>query len=126
MGDLWYGQVRTLVIQVNGLGELCDLAALVKTEILSELQTRPGAAGDPLPAAAARVLQDIQERVIFRAQTHLTDEIGGFYPSPEDLDYPAKLIQAASKGASNDDGDGQIVVQSPAGALNESVNSENS
>ncbi|RUS30631.1 hypothetical protein BC938DRAFT_479139 [Jimgerdemannia flammicorona] len=37
------------------------------------------------------VLQDAQQRLIFRAQSYIRTEIQVFMPKPEDLDYPAKL-----------------------------------
>jgi hypothetical protein len=120
MGELWYAEVRSMVIQVNDLEDLCDLAALVKAEILAELLARPGASADhPLPQIVAHVLQDIQERVIFRAQTYLMDEICGFEPAPEDLDYPGRLLRAVAgsssggSGGGGGGGDGDVVVQPP-------------
>jgi hypothetical protein len=35
-------------------------------------------------------IQDTQNRIVFRAQTVIRDEIEGFSPKPEDLDYPTK------------------------------------
>lgn len=35
-------------------------------------------------------IQDTQNRIVFRAQTVIRDEIEGFVPKPQDLDYPAK------------------------------------
>lgn len=35
-------------------------------------------------------IQDTQNRIVFRAQSVIRDDIEGFSPKPEDLDYPAK------------------------------------
>ena len=45
--------------------------------------------------------QDLQERLIFRFQTFLRDNIRSFRPSPQEVDYPARL-GAASPGGSAD------------------------
>ena len=38
------------------------------------------------------MLADIQERMIYRAQTFLRDEVGNYIPSSMDIDYPKKLM----------------------------------
>jgi hypothetical protein len=38
-----------------------------------------------------KLIQDIQERLIFVAQTFIYDNIANFVPQPQDLDYPNKL-----------------------------------
>lgn len=37
------------------------------------------------------VLQDTQQRLVFRVQTFIRNEIQNFVPQPSDLDYPNKL-----------------------------------
>jgi hypothetical protein len=44
----------------------------------------------------------VREQLIFHAQTHVRDEIANYFPSTEDLDYPAKLEHAAVIGAGNE------------------------
>lgn len=44
--------------------------------------------------------QDLQERLIFRFQTFLRDGIRAFRPSPQEVDYPARL-GAASPGSTD-------------------------
>ena len=38
------------------------------------------------------MLADIQERMIYRAQKFLRDEVGNYIPSSMDIDYPKKLM----------------------------------
>lgn len=44
-----------------------------------------------------RMIQDSQERLIFRTSVFMNDKLRSFQPKPDDLDYPAKLIKARSE-----------------------------
>lgn len=39
-----------------------------------------------------RLIEDVQERLIFVAQTYMRDKITDYVPKPADLNYPDKLI----------------------------------
>lgn len=43
------------------------------------------------------ILQDIQTRLVFRAQSIIQAEVANYQPKNEDLDYPNKLIQAEKR-----------------------------
>jgi len=47
------------------------------------------------------ILQDIQTRLVFRAQSIIQAEVANYLPKNEDLDYPNKLIQAEQKRQKN-------------------------
>ena len=74
---------------------------------MSACSTHGAAVRPPRPAPAAVTVfpvspsQDLQERLIFRFQTFLRDNIRSFRPSPQEVDYPARL-GAASPGGSAD------------------------
>lgn len=40
---------------------------------------------------AEQLLQDVQERLVFRAHLYLKSDIADYSPSPGDLAYPEKL-----------------------------------
>lgn len=40
---------------------------------------------------AEQLLQDVQERLVFRALMYLRTDVAGYTPSPGDLKYPEKL-----------------------------------
>lgn len=40
-----------------------------------------------------RLIEDVQERLIFVAQTYMRDKITDYVPKPADLNYPDKLIE---------------------------------
>lgn len=52
------------------------------------------APAEPLEAfgrTANQLLQDVQERLVFRANMYLNSDILNYKPSPGDLAYPEKL-----------------------------------
>jgi hypothetical protein len=63
-------------------------------EVLDDQLGRVASAG--LRPTARRVLADVRERLIFRAQSHIRDEVVAFQPGEADLDYPGKLERAAA------------------------------
>lgn len=40
---------------------------------------------------ALQMLEDVQERLVYRANIYIRDDILGYKPSPGDLTYPEKL-----------------------------------
>ena len=48
-----------------------------------------------MKACVGQLLHEVQERLTFRAQIMIRDEIQAYTPSNEDLDYPNKLIALA-------------------------------
>ncbi|EQC31504.1 hypothetical protein SDRG_10679 [Saprolegnia diclina VS20] len=90
-----YQCIRPRMIHEQDLEILCESIEVLRSEIM-EAQIRPrGVATEVLEAAIERMVGDAQERLILCTQKFIRDEIEGFYPSPSDLDYPAKL-QATS------------------------------
>ena len=41
-----------------------------------------------------QMLEDVQQRIVFRAQRYIQTDIRGYNPAPGDLAYPDKLIVA--------------------------------
>jgi hypothetical protein len=76
--------------------------------VLEEQMGRRGNAAAPLEPTLQRLLADIQERLTFRAQAFVREEIAGFQPKPEDLDYPARLEAAAAATAAATTGGPQL------------------
>ena len=42
-------------------------------------------------SVASQMLQDVQERLVYRANIYIRDDIRAYKPSPGDLAYPEKL-----------------------------------
>jgi hypothetical protein len=87
--------VRPKYIAITELTNLADLVEAIKDEILEGITN-----GIPVENVAAlepairRILSDVQERLIFRAQTYVKDKVGNYRPTAADLDFPAKLVRA--------------------------------
>lgn len=91
-----YDILRPKLIHEADLELLCELVDILKGEVLEEELGRRGESVAGLKPTIIRILADVQERLTFRAQTHMRDEIANYLPSSEDLDYPAKLEREAS------------------------------
>ncbi|KAI3426341.1 hypothetical protein D9Q98_008714 [Chlorella vulgaris] len=116
---LLYDAVRPALITVQDIDGLCELVDILRTEVMEEQLGRRGDAVAPLEPMLQRTLADIQERLTFRAQAFVREEIAGFVPKAGDLDYPERLqslalppgpaAQAASEpgaGLAQEDGGG--------------------
>ncbi|MCO5558008.1 hypothetical protein L7F22_011583 [Adiantum nelumboides] len=91
-----YDILRPKLIHETNLELLCELVEILKGEVLGEELGRRGDSVAGLKPTITRILADVQERLTFRAQTQMRDEIANYLPSAEDLDYPAKLERESS------------------------------
>ncbi|CAM6127701.1 unnamed protein product [Calypogeia fissa] len=98
-----YDTLRPRLIHEADLDLLCELIDILKVEVLDEQLGRRGDSAAGLRPTILRILGDVQERLTFRAQTYMRDEIANYVPSTEDLDYPAKLESTAEAGDSEED-----------------------
>lgn len=92
-----YDTLRPRLIHETNIDLLCELVDILKVEVLGEQISRRGELLAGLRPTLQRILADVNERLTFRARTHIRDEIANYLPSDEDLDYPAKLEQSAQK-----------------------------
>jgi hypothetical protein len=97
-GDKFYESIRPLFIRAHQVDLLCEAAHTLKSEILFSIQER-GEAVQALQPIISRMLEDIQERLIFLSQNYILENISTFVPSTDDLNYPQKII--ASKSQTN-------------------------
>ncbi|GAM26061.1 hypothetical protein SAMD00019534_092360 [Acytostelium subglobosum LB1] len=86
-----YDTIRPIYIHMHSFESLCNLAHLVRNEILEDIIEQSTKYSNGLKLAVQRMLQDIQERLLFLIQTYIRDEIRTFSPKPEDMDYPNHL-----------------------------------
>ncbi|KAK9101646.1 hypothetical protein Scep_025076 [Stephania cephalantha] len=94
-----YDTLRPKLIHEANLDFLCEIVDILKIEVLGEQLSKRSDSLAGLQPTLHRILADIRERLTFRARTHIRDEIANYFPFDEDLDYPAKLEQAAAKAA---------------------------
>jgi hypothetical protein len=74
---------------------------MLKTQIISEHLEQRGKSVEAFRPIVERMLQDVQERLIFLAQTYIRDEISGYVASPADLMYPEKLMQQEAESTTD-------------------------
>ncbi|GMJ07578.1 Conserved Oligomeric Golgi Complex 3 [Hibiscus trionum] len=89
-----YDTLRPKLIHETNVDFLCELVDILKVEVLGEQLSRKSESLAGLRPTLERILEDIHERLTFRARTHIRDEIANYIPFDEDLDYPAKLQQS--------------------------------
>ncbi|KAE8152705.1 Sec34-like family-domain-containing protein [Aspergillus avenaceus] len=91
-----YDHLRPRIIHEDKIIKLCQLCALLQTRYLfdqDEETEHTDANQLDFPALIQPALEDVQTRLVFRAQAFLRDEIERYKPRPEDLDYPARNRQ---------------------------------
>jgi conserved oligomeric Golgi complex subunit 3 len=91
--DIFYTELRPQILQESELDKLVYLIEVLKTEVLADEVPRRGAAGTVFAPSAVRAIADAQERIIYRAEVFLSDEIRGFDPLPEHLEYPERILR---------------------------------
>ncbi|KAG2444178.1 hypothetical protein HYH02_009116 [Chlamydomonas schloesseri] len=96
LATMLYDHLRPAVVVMQDLDELCELVDILKHEVMGEQLARRGPGGEALKPLLGRCLADVQGRLIFRVQAYIRDEISGYVLTPEDTDYPAKLLDAAA------------------------------
>lgn len=100
LSGLLYNNVRPQLIAQKDLEVLCEVIQVLRSEVIEAAITpRASLVGFAEPVMH-RMIQDAQERLILCMQKYMRDEIEGFVPSAEDLNYPAKLMAAEENGAS--------------------------
>ncbi|XP_059054859.1 conserved oligomeric Golgi complex subunit 3 isoform X2 [Achroia grisella] len=87
-----YETLRPHIIHINHLETLAELCVILRVEVIEE-QVNSDQRGSlrALGAAARALLQDAQERLVFRAHVHLRTDVLHYRPAPGDLAYPDKL-----------------------------------
>ncbi|KAL4800634.1 Sec34-like family-domain-containing protein [Aspergillus venezuelensis] len=91
-----YDHLRPMIIHEDKIVKLCQLCTLLQTRYLfdQEEETEYTDANQlDFSALIQPALEDVQTRLVFRAQAFLRDEIERFKARPEDLDYPARNKQ---------------------------------
>ena len=101
-----YDELRPLLLSQQGLPELCEVVLILRTEVMPEILSG-GPPVAPLEKLIHRLLQDTQERITFRVQTFVRDEIRNFKPEDPDIDYPRVRAQPQPAGDGDAAGAGE-------------------
>ncbi|XP_078088378.1 conserved oligomeric Golgi complex subunit 3 isoform X2 [Mustelus asterias] len=87
----WYDVFRPLIIHINHLETLSELCGILKNEMLEDhVQNNVEQLG-AFSAVAKQMLEDVQERLVYRTHIYIQTDILGYKPAPGDLAYPDKL-----------------------------------
>ncbi|EDW44611.1 conserved oligomeric Golgi complex subunit 3 [Drosophila sechellia] len=86
-----YDTMRPFIIHINHLETLAEICSILRIEMLEEHVQQNPVALEAFATIAHQLLQDVQERLVFRAHLYLQSDIQNFNPSSGDLAYPEKL-----------------------------------
>lgn len=96
---IMYDVARPRLVHVNDVDTLCELVEIVRGEILEDQIIRRGKLLACLRPLTESILSDIQERLTYRAQAYIKEEISAFIPTLGDLDYPNCLSRKTCEEA---------------------------
>ncbi|KAK7079194.1 Golgi transport complex subunit 3 [Halocaridina rubra] len=86
-----YDVLRPLIIHIDHLETLSELCSILRRGMIEEhLLSNPSQLA-PLTSVVNQMLEDAQERLVYRAHIYVQTDIANFRPSPGDLAYPSKL-----------------------------------
>ncbi|KAJ0182737.1 hypothetical protein K1T71_002106 [Dendrolimus kikuchii] len=87
-----YETLRPHIIHINHLETLAELCVILRVEVIEEQVNNDPVTLNALGLSARALLQDAQERLVFRAHVHLRADVLLYRPAPGDLAYPQKLL----------------------------------
>ncbi|XP_053311480.1 conserved oligomeric Golgi complex subunit 3 [Spea bombifrons] len=91
LGLSLYDVLRPLIIHVVHLETLSELCGILKIEMLEDhVQNNVEHLG-AFAAVLKQMLEDVQERLVYRTHIYIQTDILGYKPAPGDLAYPEKL-----------------------------------
>ncbi|KAJ8908367.1 hypothetical protein NDN08_005076 [Rhodosorus marinus] len=100
--NVFYEELRSKVLQEVDLGTLVYLVDILQTEVMTVDAQRKRVETASFAGASSRVIADSQERIIYRSQIYIQEDIKNFVPTSAQLDYPRMILEAsgASKNGS--------------------------
>ena len=86
-----YDALRPLIINLSHLETLSELTSILKSEMLEYHCGDNPIHLESFKDTIQQLLQDVQERLIFRTHIYIRTDISDYRPHPGDLSYPEKL-----------------------------------
>lgn len=86
-----YDSIRPFIIHINHLETLAEICSILRVEMLDEHVAHNPEALEAFGRTIQQMLEDVQERLVFRAHLYLQTDIQQYNPSGGDLAYPEKL-----------------------------------
>ncbi|XP_073068701.1 conserved oligomeric Golgi complex subunit 3 isoform X3 [Manis javanica] len=87
-----YDVFRPLIIHVIHLETLSELCGILKNEVLEDHVQNNAEQLGAFAAGVKQMLEDVQERLVYRTHIYIQTDIMGYKPAPGDLAYPDKLV----------------------------------
>ncbi|CAJ1349489.1 unnamed protein product [Effrenium voratum] len=95
VADIFYQTMRPLVLTCDSIDSLREIADCLQMDVMEPRQRSKSELVSFL-GVVYRLHKDVQEKLIYRVEMYIRDNIKGYVPSSADLDYPAILY--AEKG----------------------------
>jgi len=89
--NILYDTVREMVVKESRIDILCSLIEVLQNDILHDSIKTKAKSTTYFEPVVHMMVQDIQERLIYRSSYFIANEIAKYLPIPEDLDYPNKM-----------------------------------
>ncbi|XP_068602288.1 conserved oligomeric Golgi complex subunit 3 [Brachionichthys hirsutus] len=86
-----YDVLRPLIIHIIHLETLSELCSILKNEMLEDHVHNNASQLGAFDAVVKQMLEDVQERLVYRTHVYIQTDISGYKPAPGDLAYPEKL-----------------------------------
>lgn len=86
-----YDVFRPIIIHINHLETLAELCSILKVEMMEQHIVANPAQLKAFGNIAQQMLEDVQERLVYRTLVYIRTDILGYNPAPGDLAYPEKL-----------------------------------
>uniref|UniRef100_A0A8C2BKL7 Conserved oligomeric Golgi complex subunit 3 n=1 Tax=Cyprinus carpio TaxID=7962 RepID=A0A8C2BKL7_CYPCA len=86
-----YDVLRPRIIHVVHLETLSELCSILKNEMLEDHVQNNVVQLTAFDAVVKQMLEDVQERLVYRTHIYIQTDILGYKPAPGDLAYPDKL-----------------------------------
>ncbi|MBW0475108.1 hypothetical protein O181_014823 [Austropuccinia psidii MF-1] len=92
--DYLYDLLRPQILHEHRLEILCDLATITNALIAMDtsLLDESDSQDFKFSSLLKPILQDVQTRMIFRAQAIIQTDVARYQPKKQDLEYPTKLL----------------------------------
>uniref|UniRef100_A0A8C6U2W6 Conserved oligomeric Golgi complex subunit 3 n=1 Tax=Neogobius melanostomus TaxID=47308 RepID=A0A8C6U2W6_9GOBI len=86
-----YDVLRPMIIHIIHLETLSELCSILKNEMLEDHVQNNTTQLGAFDAVVKQMLEDVQERLVYRTHIYIQTDIMGYNPAPGDLAYPEKL-----------------------------------
>ncbi|CAG0913072.1 unnamed protein product [Notodromas monacha] len=106
--SLLYDVFRPIFVHVNHLETLTDLCIIMRVDILEDGESKLARNIDAFVRMMTQLIEDVQERLIYRTHMYIKSDILGYVPAGGDLAYPDKLIMIESIAESLHEADSEM------------------